>query len=149
MGDESEQIDPSVACFSANASGLRFHDARFGPPPPASHKNSVATVTVVDTATPRGRETIRKLIGPTAEELLSSYPGRFVIHICAREGADCIQSCADEDLVILDVLKLVRNAPEPPAMFDFMLFVEPAFGLRVIKAVADDALRRSETGGMA
>jgi hypothetical protein len=147
MGQRPERIDPSLACFTVSASGLTFHDARQGRP--ASHENSTATVAVVDTATPGGQQTIRGFIGPTAEEVLSVHPGRFVMYTLFHDFTSSVRICPTEDLVTFEVLKLVRDAPEPPATVDVLLFLDPAFHQRVIKAVADEALKRSETGGTA
>jgi hypothetical protein len=146
MGHRPERIDPSVACFTVSASGLTFHDARRAP---ASNENSTATVAVVDTATSGGQQTIRGFIGPTAEEVLSVHPGRFVMYTLFHDFTSSIRICPTEDLVTFEVLKLVRDAPEPPATVDVLLFLDPAFHQRVIKAVADDALTRRETGGTA
>ena len=145
MGHRPERIDPSVACFTVSAAGLTFHDALQGRP--ASHENSTATVAVVDTATPGGQQTIRGFIGPTAEEVLSVHPGRFVMYTLFHDFTSSVRICPTEDLVTFEVLKLVRDVPEPPATVDVLLFLDPAFHQRVIKAVADEALKRSETGG--
>jgi hypothetical protein len=147
MGGRPERIDPSVACFTVSASGLTFHEARQGPPP--ANENSVATVAVVDTATSRGQQTIRSFIGATAEEVLSVHPGRFVMYTLFHDFTSWVRICPTEDLVTFEVLKLVRDAPEPPTTVEVLLFLDPAFHQRVIKAVADEALKRSETGGTA
>lgn len=147
MGHRPERIDPSVACFTVSASGLTFHDARQDRP--ASNENSTATVAVVDTATPGGQQTIRGFIGPTAEEVLSVHPGRFVMYTLFHDFTSSVRICPTEDLVTFEVLKLVRDAPVPPATVDVLLFLDAAFHQRVIKAVADEALKRSEAGGTA
>ncbi len=147
MGHPPERIDPWVACFTVSASGLTFHDAR--QVPPATKENSTATVAVVDTATPGGQQTIRGFIGPTAEEVLSVHPGRFVMYTLLHDFTSSVRVCPTEDLVTFELLKLVRDAPEPPATVDVLLFLDPAFHQRVIKAVADVALKRSERGGTA
>jgi hypothetical protein len=146
VGDKSKLVDLSKACISASAAGLTFHDLQSGRPP--SGENCLGTAAVVDTATTQGQQQIRKLIGPRAEEVLSVHPGRFVIYALQPEGA-WVRICPTEDLVIFEVLKIVRDAPEPPATYEVLLFLEPAFRLRVNRAVADEALRRSETGGRA
>jgi hypothetical protein len=106
-------------------------------------------VAVVDTVTPRGQETIRKFIGPPADEVLSVHPERFVMYTLFPDFTSWVRICPTEDLVIFEVLKVVRDAPAPPATIDVLLFLEPDFHQRVIKAVADEALRRSESGGTA
>jgi hypothetical protein len=146
LGHRPERIDPSVACFTVSASGLTFHDARQGPP--ASNENSTA-VAVVDTATSQGQQTIRSFIGPTAEEVLSVHPGRFVMYTLFHDFTSSVRICPTEDLVTFEVLKLVRDAPEPPGTVDVLLFLDPAFHQRVTKVVADEALKRSEAGGTA
>jgi hypothetical protein len=146
MGDKSILDRLELACFTVSASGLVFHNVMRGPPP--RDDNSLAVVAVVDTATPQGKQRIRDFIGSTAEEVLAPYPQRFVIYSLQREGA-WVRVCADEDLVINEVLKLVRKPPESPATVDVLLFLEPAFHLRLNKAVADEALKLSAAGGTA
>jgi hypothetical protein len=147
MGHPPERIDPWVACFTVSASGLTFHDAR--QVPPATKENSTATVAVVDTATPGGQQTIRGFIGPTAEEVLSVHPGRFVMYTLFHDFTSSVRVSPTEDLVTLEVIKLVRDAPQPPGTVDVLLFLDPVFHQRVTKAVADEVLKRSEAGGTA
>jgi len=135
-----------VAGFSVSAAGLTFHDGRRDGPPDPEH--TLGTVAIVDTGTPQGQRQIRALIGPTADQQLSGHPQRFVIYALQREGA-WLRFCADEDPVIHEVLKIVRQAPEPPAKIDVLLFLEPEPRLRVLKVVADEALRRSSPRGTA
>jgi hypothetical protein len=130
-----------------SASGLTFHDARQGPP--TSNEHSTATVAVVDTATPAGQQTIRGFIGPTAEEVLSVHPGRFVMYTLFHDFTSSVRVSPTEDLVTLEVIKLVRDAPQPPGTVDVLLFLDPVFHQRVTKAVADEVLKRSEAGGTA
>jgi hypothetical protein len=146
MDGKSILDDFDLACFTLSASGLVFHNALRGPPP--GRENTLATVAIVDTSTPQGKERIRSFIGPTSDEVLAPYPQRFVIYSLQREGA-WIRVCADEDLVINEVLKLVRNPPGLPATVDVLLFLGAALRERVNKAVADEALRLSHTGGTA
>jgi hypothetical protein len=147
MGDKSILDRLELTCFTISASGLAFHNALRGPPP--KDENLFATVSIADTATPKGEEVIRGIIGSTADEILASHPERFVIYVLWRDNKAWVRLCASEELVIAEVLKLVRQPPEPPATVDVLLFLEPEFHLRVNKAVADEALKRSETGGSA
>ncbi len=147
VGNESAVDWRWVAGFSASAAGLTFHDARQGPPDD-DRENVLASVSIVDTAAPNGPKQIREMIGPTAEEQLSGHPQRFVIYALQREGV-WLRFCADEALVRHEVLKIVRQAPEPPTKVEVLLYLEHDLRGRVLKAVADEALRLTDPGGSA
>jgi hypothetical protein len=146
MTQKSIMDHPELASFTCSAEGLTIHDARNGPPPSGEH--TLAVVNIVDTVTDRGQQVIRRMIGPSAEEVLATYPGRFVIYSLQREGA-WVRACPDEGLVIHELMKIVRQPPQAPATVDVLLFLEAAFHRRLIKMVADEALARSDIGGNA
>ncbi len=147
MSDKSILDRLDLACFTYSAAGLTFHNALSGPPP--RHENSFATVAIVDTATPKGKEVIRGFIGSTAEEILAPHPERYVIYALWRDNKAWVRLCASEGLVIAEVIKLVRDPPPYPATVDVLLFLELELRASINKIVADEALKRSEPGGTA
>jgi hypothetical protein len=89
-----------------------------------------------DTANPVGHTVIRRLIGPTAEEVLAKHPARFVLFALWKDSTAWVRACPTEGLVIFEAMKILRDAPQvAPLKIEMKLLLEPALRQRMIQTL--------------
>jgi hypothetical protein len=105
-----------------------------------------AMVAIVDTASPTGHAAIRRIIGPTAEEVLAPHPSQFVIYVLYSDFTAWVRNCATEDLVIFEAMKILRDAHLfAPLKIHMTLLLTPDFRQRVILTLTSRHVQPSGT----